>query len=311
MGQCVSRTGGGGDGDGKKNTSPASSSKPEPRCLASGCPRTCDPSSRSRYCTQHAQLCRRQGCSKLRYRKGPYCQEHLHTCRASRCSNDQAKLMDAWFTNNFCLEHQGEEVLRAYFYGDSVLPEPASGAVVAHQPRARKRRSRQRSKSDPAPIPIPETPDSSEESSDDEVPPATGHRSSTVLPTVGEEGDDSDGPQRATTPKPAEEQRDDTPPATPRRSQKTVHFADSPPRPSSPEKRPAVSAGVWAAEPRNQSPPQLRSSRRRRRVDNRHAPPRASSNSVIASPHGREKRYHPSTPKTADVKRSPRTRSNR
>ncbi|KAF4843961.1 hypothetical protein CGCSCA4_v007695 [Colletotrichum siamense] len=234
------------------------------------------------------------------------------TCRASRCSNDQAKLMDAWFTNNFCLEHQGEEVLRAYFYGDSVLPEPASGAqVVAHQPRARKRRSRQRSKSDPAPIPIPETPDSSEESSDDEVPPATGHRSSTVLPTVGEEGDDSDGPQRATTPKPAEEQRDDTPPATPRRSQKTVHFADSPPRPSSPEKRPAVSADVWAAEPRNQSPPQLRSSRRRRRVDNRHAPPRASSNSVIASSHGREKRYHPSTPKTADVKRSPRTRSNR
>lgn len=77
MGQCVSRTGGGGDGDGKNNTSPASSSKPEPRCLASGCLRTCDPSSRSRYCTQHAQLCRRQGCSKLRYRKGPYCQEHL------------------------------------------------------------------------------------------------------------------------------------------------------------------------------------------------------------------------------------------
>ncbi|KAF0324031.1 hypothetical protein RB213_002231 [Colletotrichum asianum] len=215
------------------------------------------------------------------------------TCRASRCSNDQAKLMDAWFTNNFCLEHQGEEVLRAYFYGDSVLPEPASGAqVVAHQPRARKRRSRQRSKSDPVPVPIPETPDSSEESSDDEVPPATGHRSSTVLPTVGEE-------------------RDDTPPATPRRSQKTVHFADSPPRPSSPEKRTAVSADVWAAEPTNQSPPQLRSSRRRRRVDNRHAPPRASSNSVIASSHGREKRYHPSTPKTADVKRSPRTRSNR
>ncbi|KAF9880801.1 hypothetical protein CkaCkLH20_01843 [Colletotrichum karsti] len=329
MGQCVSS--GGGDSTTATN---ANSSQPEPRCQAPGCQRSNDPTSSSRYCAQHAALCRRQGCTRPRYRKGPYCQEHLYTCRVSKCSNDQAKVIDAWFTNNSCLEHQPEDVLRAYFYGDAAEPDLLSSGAQQqqqvnnnnHRQRARRRRSRPKSK----PIPVPAAAPSDERSSDsDDENDATAHRLSTVLSTIGEDAAAGDvDPLRPSIMKLAEDPRDADEPTTPRRSQKTVHFADSPPRPSTAEKRPVVAEVWWTTEPPANGQPQpppshrLRTSRNRRSLDGRRQSPRTSSSAVTVAGHGRERRYHPgggggsgnnssSSSKAADGKRTTRTRSNR
>ncbi|KAL0942770.1 uncharacterized protein CTRU02_200657 [Colletotrichum truncatum] len=314
MGQCVSSEGSSTTGAG------VSASQPEARCQAPGCQRATDPASRSRYCIQHA-VCKKQGCTKPRYRRGPYCQEHLHTCRTSRCLNEQAKVTDVWFTNNLCLVHQPEAVLQTYFYQDASNPEAVSGAEVnGHQQRTRRRRSHPKPK--PTPTSVPESRDSSGDSSSesgDENAIVSGHQLPAVMPTIERDFDVEDGILPSIM-KTSEEHRDDMP-ATPRRSQKTVHFADSPQRPSSPEKRFVDTTNTGPKETTNQSSPPLHSSRHRRRVEHRRSSPRMSSNSVVTAGHGREKRHTRSGSggssstsnaiKTADVKRTTRTGANR
>ncbi|KZL74707.1 hypothetical protein CT0861_07966 [Colletotrichum tofieldiae] len=313
MGQCVS------SGTASANSS-SNFDKPKPRCQASGCQKACDPGSRSRYCAQHA-VCRRQGCPRPRYRKGPYCQDHLHTCRVSRCSNDQVRVHDARFTNNLCWDHQPAEVREAWFNGTLFTTHEASGADATdyQQQRARRRRSRQ--KHDPtvaevAPAPVHEPQGhvlevSVSDSDDDEDASDIARR----LSTIGEETDKDD-----VVPPSARGPRDShlaTAPGTPtaRRSQKTVHFAESPPRAPSPERHHAVAADVWAADPvHSPSATRLRSSRHRRSVDGRHGTHsslKTSSSAAAPVVHNREKRRSTgSTAKSADAKRAPRSRSN-
>lgn len=86
---AVAAAAGGNSGNNNNTTTSTHGPDAEPRyCQAPGCQRrvASDPTTTtststsrpsSRYCAQHAALCRRQGCSRPRYRKGPYCQEHL------------------------------------------------------------------------------------------------------------------------------------------------------------------------------------------------------------------------------------------
>ncbi|WQF88409.1 hypothetical protein CDEST_13423 [Colletotrichum destructivum] len=321
MGQCVSSA-----TSGAENSSSSSSNannnnlgKPSPRCQASGCQRACDPGPRSRYCTQHA-VCRRQGCTRPRYRKGPYCQEHLDTCRVSRCANDQVRVHDARFTNYLCWDHQPVETREAWFNGTLFSNHEASRAGAPNhqqQQRARRRRSRQNTNpalAEAAPEPVHEPREhiseaSSSDVDDDDDASSVGRRLSTIEET--DKADTAVCLNRAP--------RDislEVEPGTPtaRRSQKTVHFAESPPRVSFPEKHHGATASVRAADPvQSPSATRLRSSRHRRSVDGRHATrssPKTSSSAVAPVVHNREKRRSTgSTPKSADAKRAPRPRS--
>ncbi|CCF33324.1 hypothetical protein CH063_05536 [Colletotrichum higginsianum] len=340
MGQCVSSGTSGADNSSSNSNNANNNNlgKPSPRCQASGCQRACDPGPRSRYCTQHA-VCRRQGCTRPRYRKGPYCQEHLgecptwllrwhagsltlepDTCRVSRCANDQVRVHDARFTNHLCWDHQPVETREAWFNGTLFSNHEAYGAGAPdhhQQQRARRRRSRQKNNptlAEAASEPVHEPREhiseaSSSDVDDDDDASSVGRR----LPTI-EETDKADTAvclNRAP--------RDislETEPGTPtaRRSQKTVHFAESPPRVSFPEKHHGATASVRAVDPvQSPSATRLRSSRHRRSVDGRHAThssPKTSSSAVTPVVHNREKRRSTgSTPKSADAKRAPRPRS--
>ncbi|KAF6839375.1 hypothetical protein CPLU01_01795 [Colletotrichum plurivorum] len=291
MGQCVSSssddggvaaTGAVGAAGGNSGNNNNTSADAEPRyCQEPGCQRTTTTTASStstarpsRYCAQHAATCRRQGCSRPRYRKGPYCQEHLHTCRVSRCSNDQAKVLDTWFANSLCLEHQPASTLQAYhhqYYHNADETAPAQSTVVESAPPQKQQRARRRRKP------------KAELREGDEAGP---RETRLNLPIVGEHptpvaaaGDGSVTPPRR---KQQEEEEEDVP-DTPRRSQKTVHFADS-------------------TEPLTSH---ARHHHRRRRTaeDGRsRASPRTSGHSVTGSQsHAREKRS------SAEAKRS-RTR---
>ncbi|KAK2015263.1 hypothetical protein LZ32DRAFT_167444 [Colletotrichum eremochloae] len=309
MGQCVS------SGSAKANSS-GNLDKPNSRCQAPGCQKACDPGSRSRYCAQHA-VCRRQGCARPRGRKGPYCQEHLHTCRVSRCSNDQVRVYDARFTNRLCWDHQPAEDREAWFAGTLFAEYGTAGANTTDYQQQRTRRRRSRQKPNPrvevAPAPVYEPPvytsQASSSDSDDDNARDVAHQ----LSTIGEEAEVTSPPTRG-----PQAPHPETAPGTPtaRRSQKTVHFAESPPRTSSPEKHEAVAADIWAAaDPeRSASATALRSSRHRRSVDGRHgtrSSPKTSGSAVAPVTHNREKRRSTgSVPsKSADAKRAPRSRS--
>ncbi|KAK1967406.1 hypothetical protein LY78DRAFT_732307 [Colletotrichum sublineola] len=288
MGQCVS------SGSAKANSS-GNLDKPNSRCQAPGCQRACDPGSRSRYCAQHA----------------------VYTCRVSRCPNDQVRVYDARFTNRLCWDHQPAEVREAWFAGTLFAEYGTAGANATDYQQQRTRRRRSHQKPNPrvevAPAPVYEPPvytsQASSSDSDDHNARDVGHQ----LSTIGEEAEVASPPTRGPrAPHP------ETAPGTPtaRRSQKTVHFAESPPRTSSPEKHEAVAADIWAAaDPeRSASATALRSSRHRRSVDGRHgtrSSPKTSGSAVAPVTHNREKRRSTgSVPsKSADAKRAPRSRS--
>ncbi|WDK19973.1 hypothetical protein CGRA01v4_11260 [Colletotrichum graminicola] len=311
MGQCVS------SGSASANSS-GTLDKPNSRCQAPGCQKACDPGSRSRYCAQHA-VCRRQGCARPRHRKGPYCQEHLHTCRVSKCSNEQVRVHDARFTNRLCWDHQPAEVREAWFNG-TLFPECGTAGADAtdyQQQRTRRRRSRQKPNptvAEVAPVPVYEPPvyvsrASSHDSDNDDAARDVGHQ----LSTIGEEAEVASPPTRE-----PRAPRPETAPGTPtaRRSQKTVHFAEPPPRASSPEKHQVVAVDVWtAADPApSTSETRLRSSRHLRSIDGRHgtrSSPKTSGSAVGPVTRNREKRRSTgSVPnKPADAKRAPRSRS--
>ncbi|KAK1633910.1 hypothetical protein BDP81DRAFT_463039 [Colletotrichum phormii] len=304
MGQCVSSSNAGaGSSDAER---------PDARCQTPGCQRVCDPGSRSRYCAQHA-VCRRQGCARPRYRKGPYCQEHLYTCRVSRCPNSQVRLHDARFTNHLCWDHQPTEVQDAYllgymFGGEDAHAANANEPQLQQQQRSRRRRSRQKPKSTSAgtqPTIVAEPREQASEdpasSSDDDDVVATAHQ----LSTIGEEPEREDVVRSTRKPR---QENPETAPGTPtaRRSQKTVHFADPPPRAFATE-NPSIetaAAEAWVAEPLSSSTAaRLRTSHHRRSLDGRLAAPAASN---------RERRHSTgSAPKSADVKRATRTRASR
>ncbi|KAF6793354.1 hypothetical protein CMUS01_16103 [Colletotrichum musicola] len=290
MGQCVSSSSddggvaatgavGAAGGNSGNNNNNNTSADAEPRyCQEPGCQRTTTTTTSStsttrpsRYCAQHAATCRRQGCGRPRYRKGPYCQEHLHTCRVSRCSNDQAKVLDAWFANSLCLEHQPASTLQAYHHqyyhnGDEA---PAPSTVVEGAPQKQQRaRRRRKPKAEPR--------------EGDEAGP---RETRLNFPIVGDHPTPAVVNDGNVTPPRRKQQEDDEEdvPDTPRRSQKTVHFADS-------------------TEPLTSH---ARHHRRRRTEDGRsRASPRTSGQSVTGSQsHAREKRS------SAEAKRS-RTRVN-
>ncbi|KAF6818031.1 hypothetical protein CSOJ01_02168 [Colletotrichum sojae] len=278
-----------GGNSGNNNNTSSGNNDAEPRyCQEPGCSRTTTTSSTStatrpsRYCAQHAATCRRQGCSRPRYRKGPYCQEHLHTCRVSRCSNDQAKVLDAWFANSLCLEHQPASTLQAYhhqYYHNADETAPAQSTVVEGAPPQKQQRARRRRK-----------PKAEPREGDDAGPRETRLN----LPIVGEHPTTAAAAAEGNVTPPRRKQQDEEEeeedvPDTPRRSQKTVHFADS-------------------TEPLTSAHARHHHHRRRRAAageDGRsRASPRTSGHSVtVSQSHAREKRS------SAEAKRS-RTRVN-
>ncbi|TDZ30203.1 hypothetical protein C8035_v003187 [Colletotrichum spinosum] len=218
--------------------------------------------------------------------------------RALTCSNDQAKLSDAWFTNNLCLDHQSEAVRFAYYNGDLSPPEELpSTEIKGHERRPRKRRSQQKTRPAASSDPGPLDPDRGFGLRSERHDAAlASHRLSATEEVTS----------RPSFVKPAEDQRDDTP-ATPRRSQKTVHFADAP-RADSPS-GPARTAHLSSAP----------HSRHHRRADGRHGnrpSPRATSSAVARTNNVRERRnatgqVGSDTNGTGDVRRTARTRPNR
>ncbi|KAK1719356.1 uncharacterized protein BDZ83DRAFT_722190 [Colletotrichum acutatum] len=337
MGQCVSSSNAGaGSSDAER---------PDARCQTPGCQRVCDPGSKSRYCAQHA-VCRRQGCVRPRYRKGPYCQEHMcrsgpsttyeftltpgpDTCRVSRCPNNQAKLHDARFTNHLCWDHQPPEVQDAYLLGylfgeEDIHVANANEPQQQQQQRSRRKRSRQKPKSAPAatqPTIVAEPRDQVSEdpssSSDDVDIIVAAHQ----LSTIGEEPEREDAMR--STQKSRQEKPGTAPgtaPGTPtaRRSQKTVHFADPAPRASIAAEKPFVetTADTWVAEPLSSSATaRLRTSHHRRSLDGRpgyRSSPKTSGSLAAPAANNRERRHSTgSAPKSADVKRATRTRASR
>ncbi|TQN72992.1 hypothetical protein CSHISOI_02465 [Colletotrichum shisoi] len=250
----------------------------------------------------------------------PRCQAS-DTCRVSRCTNDQVRVHDARFANHLCWDHQPVEIREAWFNGTLFSNFAASGAGAPdhqqQQQRARQRRSRQNTNptlAEAAPEPVHEPREhiseaSSSDVDDDDDASSVGRRLSTIEET--NKADTAVCLDRAP--------RDISlgiEPGTPtaRRSQKTVHFAESPLRVSFPEKHHGATASVRAADPvQSPSATRLRSSRHRRSVDGRHATrssPKTSSSAVIPVMHKREKRRSTgSTPKSADAKRASRPRS--
>ncbi|KAF4785047.1 hypothetical protein HER10_EVM0002080 [Colletotrichum scovillei] len=320
MGQCVSSSNAGAGS--------SAAERSDARCQTPGCQRVCDPGSKSRYCAQHA-VCRRQGCVRPRYRKGPYCQEHMckYTCRVSRCPNNQAKLHDARFTNHLCWDHQPHEVQDAYllgylFGGEDIHAANANEPQQQQEQRSRRRRSRQKPKPAPAatqPTIIAEprhqaSEDPSSSSDDDDVIVAA-HQ----LSTIGEEPEREDtmrSTQKSRKPGTAPGTASGTP--TARRSQKTVHFADPAPRASAAAEKPPVetTADTWVAEPLSSSAAaRLRTSHHRRSLDGRsgyRSSPKTSGTLAAPAANNRERRYSTgSAPKSADVKRTTRTRASR
>ncbi|KAK1980774.1 hypothetical protein LZ30DRAFT_750524 [Colletotrichum cereale] len=290
MGQCVS------SGSASANSS-GNLDKPNSRCQAPGCQKACDSGSRSRYCAQHA----------------------VYTCRVSRCSNEQVRVHDARFTNHVCWDHQPAEVREAWYNGTLFSEYGTAGADATGYQQQRTRRRRSRQKPDPTVAEVAQAPVqepvvyisqvSSSDSDDDGDARGVGHQ----LSTIGEEADVAHPPIRE-----LRAPRLETAPGTPtaRRSQKTVHFAESPPGTSSPEKHHGAAADIAAAaDPvRSASAAYLRSSRHRRSVDGRHgtrSSPKTSGSAVAPVTHNREKRRSTgSVPsKAADAKRAPRSRS--
>ncbi|KAK1991780.1 hypothetical protein LX36DRAFT_715813 [Colletotrichum falcatum] len=309
MGQCVSSGSASANNNKNNNNSGGGNitDKPSSRCQAPGCQNACDPGSRSRYCAQHA----------------------VYTCRASRCSNEQVRVYDARFTNRLCWDHQPTEVREAWVNG-TLFPEYGTAGADAtdqqqqhqhqQQPqRTRRRRSRQKpnpiivAEVAPAPVYEPpvyisETPSSDSDDDESNVRDA-GHQ----LSTIGEEAEVAPPPAKS-----PRAPRPETAPGTPtaRRSHKTVHFAEPPPRASSPEKHQVAASDVWAPADSvsSASATRLRTSRHRRSVDGGHgsrSSPKASGSGVTPATHNREKRKSTgSVPsKSADTKRPPRPRS--
>ncbi|TKW56603.1 hypothetical protein CTA1_3536 [Colletotrichum tanaceti] len=242
--------------------------------------------------------------------------------RAFRCVNDQVRVHDARFTNSLCWDHQPVETREAWFNGTLFSTHEAYGVDAPdhqQQQRARRRRSRQSTNptlAEAAPEPVHEPPGhisevSSSDADDDDDDDASSV--SRRLSTIEETGKADAAVCLIGAPRdiPLEVE-----PGTPtaRRSQKTVHFAESPPRVSSTEKHHGTRASVRAAYPvQSPSATRLRSSRHRRSVDGRHAipsSPKTSGSAVTPVVHNREKRRSTgSTPKSADAKRAPRPRS--
>lgn len=143
----------------------------------------------------------------------------------SRCPNDQAKVLDAWFTNSLCLEHQPASTLQAYHHqchynGDEAPAQSTGTAAVEGAPprkqqRARRPRSHQKPKAEPR--------------EGDEAGPRETRLNLPIVgdhPTPAPAGSGNVTPPRRKQEDDEEEEEEDVP-DTPRRSQKTVHFADS------------------------------------------------------------------------------------
>ncbi|OHE97190.1 hypothetical protein CORC01_07444 [Colletotrichum orchidophilum] len=244
------------------------------------------------------------------------------TCRVSRCSNNQVRLHDARFTNHLCWDHQPTEVQDAYLLGYLFGEQDvhAANANDHQQQRSRRRRSRKKPKStsaatEPATAAGPQEQASEEPSSsseDDDIV-VVAHQ----LSTIGEE------PERDDVTRPTRKPRQENPetePGTPtaRRSQKTVHFAEPPPRASAAAETPSVktTADAWVAEPFSSSAAaRLRTSHHRRSLDGRsgtRSSPKTSGSLAAPAALSRERRHSTgSAPKSADVKRATRTRASR
>ncbi|KXH61040.1 hypothetical protein CSAL01_11248 [Colletotrichum salicis] len=247
------------------------------------------------------------------------------TCRVSRCPNSQARLHDARFTNHLCWDHQPTEVQDAYLLGYMFGGEDAHAANAnepqqQQQQRSRRRRSRQKPKSTSAgmqPTIVAEPREQASEdpasSSDDDDVVATAHQ----LSTIGEEPEREDVVRSTRKPR---QENPETAPGTPtaRRSQKTVHFADPPPRASATE-NPSIetaAAEAWVAEPLSSpTAARLRTSHHRRSLDGRsgnRSSPKISGSLAAPTESNRERRHSTgSAPKSADVKRATRTRASR
>ncbi|KAJ0296639.1 hypothetical protein COL516b_011497 [Colletotrichum fioriniae] len=234
-------------------------------------------------------------------------------------------LHDARFTNHLCWDHQPPEVQDAYllgylFGGEDIHAATANEPQQQQQQRSRRRRSRQK----PKPAPAASQPKMSAEpreqasedpssSSDDDDVIAAAHQ----LSTIGEE------PEREDAVRSTQKSRQENPgtaPGTPtaRRSQKTVHFADPPPRSSVAAEKPSVEtiADTWVAEPLSSSTAaRLRISHHRRSLDGRsgyRSSPKTSSSLAAPAVKTRERRHSTgSAPKSTDVQRTPRTRVSR
>ncbi|KAG7054698.1 hypothetical protein JMJ77_0007174, partial [Colletotrichum scovillei] len=243
------------------------------------------------------------------------------------CPNNQAKLHDARFTNHLCWDHQPHEVQDAYllgylFGGEDIHAANANEPQQQQEQRSRRRRSRQKPKPAPAatqPTIIAEprhqaSEDPSSSSDDDDVIVAA-HQ----LSTIGEEPEREDtmrSTQKSRKPGTAPGTASGTP--TARRSQKTVHFADPAPRASAAAEKPPVetTADTWVAEPLSSSAAaRLRTSHHRRSLDGRsgyRSSPKTSGTLAAPAANNRERRYSTgSAPKSADVKRTTRTRASR
>ncbi|KAL2879504.1 hypothetical protein SGCOL_005112 [Colletotrichum sp. CLE4] len=206
------------------------------------------------------------------------------------------------------------------FGGEDAHATNANEPQQQQQQRSRRRRSRQKPKSTSAgmqPAIVAEPREQASEdpasSSDDDDVVATAHQ----LSTIGEEPEREDVVRSMRKPR---QENPETAPGTPiaRRSQKTVHFADPPPRASATENpsMETAAAEAWVAEPLSSpTAARLRTSHHRRSLDGRsgnRSSPKTSGSLAAPTANNRERRHSTgSAPKSADVKRATRTRASR